>query len=880
MKDHRDNRPSKLARWVISRFSNYGEDFPIEGDMMEAYLSIREKRGKSRADFWIWKQIIKTIPAYISYNQINKLTMLKNYLKVTMRNIVKYKLHSGINITGLALGLAGCILILSFIGNELSYDSFHKNAKDIYRIYITEDLPDRDPFSYSVSPAPLANALEQSFPEVNKAVRIYTWTDIVKIDKKNFTERVHLVDRDFFQMFDFPIIVGGSNSIFKHQNSVVMTPSVSRKFFGEKNALGKSISIKLGNNFYDFVVSGIAEPAPENSSIQYQMLIPYENISKIISQRKLSHWFNVQSETYLHLNSQLDPETIKTKLSRVVQNHYPKRTINMVTLSLQPIEDIHLNPSIPAGIEPISNPMYSYILLAIAVLIILVACINFMILAIGQSSSRAKEVGIRKVMGARQNQLRNQFWGEAVVMSLIALVLSIGLAHLLLPLFNQLVNKNLIFSYSALSVTAFLVLAIVTGLIAGGYPALILSRFKPVEVLKGKFKIKGGSFFGKSLVTSQFALSILLIICTFIMVDQLRYLTDRHLGFDQEQVMVIRNFSPPKTSHKIIERFRNKLAPDTEIIGMTGTSNQFSGYWTKMGFKTTNNTYKEFYQITTDYDFINTMKIKLVIGRSFSRNFPSDAKEAIIVNEAFVDYFNWASPQREKIPGPKFPAHRIIGVVENFNFLSLQNKVAPLAIVLNPQILFKGINDIDTSHSPGILNFINIRVKTNNLSNTIKRLKNHWQKISDNQPFIFTFMDEDLQRQYQEEKHWCDIVSYASAFAIIISCLGLFGLANLIAVKRTREIGIRKVLGANKTNILLLITKDFYKLVTFANVFAWPIAYIIMNRWLNNFVFRANIRLHNFVFAAIFAILISTLVISYQSIKTTLTDPIKTIKYE
>jgi putative ABC transport system permease protein len=879
MKDHDQNQPSKLVRWVISRFSKYGEDFAIEGDLLEAYHSLRKKRGKSQADFWIWKQIIKTTPAYLQYNQRNKVTMLRNYLKVTIRNIIKYKLVSGINITGLALGLAGCILILSFIGNELSYDSFHKNAKNIYRIYVTEDLPARDPFTYSLSPAPLAGALEQSFPEVARTVRIYVRTDIVRVAHQNFTQLLHLVDKDFFKMFDFPIS-DGSKSIFQNQNSVVLTPMVSQKFFGKQNPMGKRISIKLGNEFHDFVVSAIAEKPPENSSIQYQLLIPYENIKNILSQRALGHWFDVHSETYVQLRSRMDPATIQYKLSRVVQNHYPQKRINMVTLALQPLENIHLNPDIPEGINPISNPLYSYILLAIAVLIILVACINFMILAIGQSSSRAKEVGIRKVMGAQQKQLRNQFWGEAVVMSLMALILGVLLANILLPLFNQLVNKNLTISYSALSIASFLVLAVITSLIAGGYPALILSRFKPVEVLKGKLKVGGGSFFGKSLVTFQFALSNLLVICTFIMVDQFNYLIHQHLGYEKDQIMVVRNFSSAKTNKITMDRFRNNLATDPEIVSVTGISNHFSGTWTRMGFKTTNNVYKEFYQLTTDYEFIDTMQIKLVMGRNFSKQFPSDAKEALIINQSFAEYFNWTDPLMKKIPGPKFPAHRIIGVVEDFNFLSLQNRVAPLAIVLDPQALLEGINDIDTSHSPAILNFINIRMKSNNLSATLTRIKNHWTKSSDNQPFIFTFMEEDLKRQYQEEEHWCDIVRYASAFAIIISCLGLFGLANLIAVKRTREIGIRKVLGADKTNILLLITKDFYKLVTLANLFAWPIAYIIMNKWLANFAFRVNINLYNFAFAAILALLISTLVISYQSVKCTLTDPIKTIKYE
>ncbi|NIR51660.1 FtsX-like permease family protein [candidate division KSB1 bacterium] len=807
--------------------------------------------------------------------------MLRNYLRIALRNLVNQKLYSFINIVGLAIGIACCVLLFLFVRNELNYDTFHENYENLYRIYITEDLPQRDPFSYVEAPAQLAGAFEESFPEVEHAVRLGVRTDVIKkFEDATFKERYHLADPDFFEVFSFPLLKGNPSRVLQNLNSVVFTERMANKIFGHGDVLGQSVSIKLGDEFHDFLITGIAENVPENSSIKFDIILPFENVRKYVSDRVLDAWFNVFLETYVQLSKDHNPADFESKLATVVQNHYPPRSHDMVTLHLQPITDIHLNPEVPAGFEPTSDPKYSYILMGIALLVLTIACINFMTLAIGRSSSRAREVGVRKVLGAFKAQLIKQFWGEAILMSMIALMIGILLVELFLPFFNEIANKQLstTYDFTTLFVLAFLML--VVALLAGSYPAFLLARFQPAVVIKGETAIGGVKFFGKSLVVLQFALSIFLIISTLIMTDQLHYLRTKNLGFNKEQVVVIRNYSSPQRSNQVVERFRNALANRNEIKGVSGASSGFATPWTTMGFNAEDGTFKQFYQQTVDYDYLKTLEIELVEGRDFSKQFGTDSSEAIIVNQAFVVYFGWDSASGRSLPGRAFPPHRIIGVVENFNFDALHHEVAPLALVLDPTTLLQGINDISTSLSPRALNYVHVRISPKNISETIDLLKKTWGRIAPQQPFSFSFLDEDVDQQYKQEERWGKMVGYASMFAISIACLGLFGLAALTVVRRTKEIGIRKVLGASVPNIMLMLSKDFGKLVILANLIAWPAAFFIMNQWLQNFAYRVSIAFDNFLLSAVLAVLFALFAVSYQSIKAALTDPVNSLRYE
>ncbi|MCH8127891.1 ABC transporter permease [candidate division KSB1 bacterium] len=806
--------------------------------------------------------------------------MLLNYIKIAFRNMVHQKLYSGINIVGLAIGIGCCLLIFLFVRNELSYDKFHQNAENIYRVYVTEDPPDRDAFTYVQTPALMAEAMEKSFPEVESAVRVLTRTDNLRFGDKNFSENYHLVDSDFFEIFSFPLIAGNPSTVLQNLNSVVLTESMASKIFGSTDILNQTLSIKLGNAFHDFTITGIAKDCPTNSSIQFSIAIPFDNARSFMRPRALTSWFNVFLETYVVLSAALAHPEMESKLEAVVKNNYSKEGADIVTLQLQSITDIHLNPDIPAGFVATSDPIYSTILSIVALLVLGIACINFMILSIGRSASRTKEVGVRKVLGALKSQLIKQFWGEAVLMSFIAMVLGTLLAIIFLPYFNEIANKQLAFAVDFFSLAIFAFLILLVAITAGSYPAFILSRFQPAEVVKGESKLGGTKLFGRSLVVVQFTISIFLIVSTLIMLDQIEYLQTKNLGFNDEQVLVIRNNSPAAQGKMLVERLRNQLANKDAVLSVSGASATFASPWTIMGFRDNQAEFKQFYQITVDHDYLQTLEIELADGRDFSKDFATDSTDAVIVNQAMVKFFNWQSPLGQSFPGKNFPPHQIIGVVKDFNFQSLQNEIAPLAIVLNPMTLLRGINDISTSFSPRSVNFINVRIQPDRIPQTIDLVKSAWQSSAANQPFQFSFLDEDVDQQYREEERWGKIVGYASSFAILIACLGLFGLATLTVARRTKEIGIRKVLGANVSNILFMLTNDFGKLVIIGTILAWPIAYFAMRNWLEDFAYRIGIGIENFILATAFAILIALVAIGYQSIKAALENPVKSIKYE
>jgi putative ABC transport system permease protein len=808
--------------------------------------------------------------------------MFKNYVKIAIRNLFKQKLHSFINIIGLSIGIASCILIYLFIRNEWSYDKFHSKADTLYRVYITENPPQRDSFSYVEAPFPLAGALKQSFPEVKQAVRLDVRTDIVRYEEKNFTQRYHLADPEFFQIFSFPLLQGDKGEVLRDIHSAVLTESMAEKIFGQTVPINKVISIKMGDEFQDFMVSGIAEDVPSNSSIRFEIIIPFDNVHRYRSDRALDHWFNVYFETYVQLDRPMDASEIEGKLRSVVKTHYPERYTDIVSLHLQPITDIHMNPNIPQGFEPSSNPIYTYILLGIAFLILGVACINFMTLAVGRSVGRRREVGVRKVLGASKSQLIVQFLGEAILLSFAALILGLVLVWFFLPLFNNITSKGLVFSFEGGTILFMMVLTLLVGTAAGSYPAFFLSRHQPLLIMRRDPAqgINGQSLFMRSLVTGQFVVSIGLIICTFLIGDQLRFLLNMDTGFNKDQVIVIQNHSAQEQNRQVVDRLRNSLKNQSEILGVSGASSTFARDWTAMGYTADDGTFKQFFQLTVDYDYLDTMGIELIEGRNFSKDYSTDPEEALIVNEAFADYFNWDSAIGKSLPGGRFPPHRVVGVVKNFNFQSLRDEIRPLVMVLDPATLDRGVNDVTTSYPPRMLNFINVRIKPGNVSISVELLKRTWEKISPGHPFVFSFLDQDVQQQYQDIERWGRVVSDASFLTVLIACLGLFGLSVLSVSRRRKEIGIRKVLGASTANITMMFYKDFSSLVVLANIVSWPIAFLAIRGWLQGFAYRVEMDIFKFFLAALIALFVALFTVSLQSIRAAQTELVETIRYE
>ncbi len=821
--------------------------------------------------------------------------MLKNYFKIAFRNLFKNKVYSSINIFGLAVGVACCILIALYVQNEWSYDEFHSKADRTYRAWVNETTPEGREILNTATPVILGPTLRDNIPEVEYLTYIFSFSNLVKTPDAQapFDDNMLVVNKDFFQIFDFEILQGDPQNLFINPSSIVISEATANRFFGNEDPLQKTLSIRLTDEYKDFTVTGVIENPPSNSSLDYRILMPDQNLETLISERGRSSWFNIFGSTYLTLQEGTNPAELNEKFDAMMKGVFGEDffTNEDYKVGLQPLTDIHLNTEFPAGQASVSDPVYSYILAAIAFLILLIACVNFMTLSISKSTSRAKEVGIRKTIGAIRQHLVYQFWGEALMMTLIAFLLGITFAELLLPFFNDLSGTELSISYGVGTLGLLLLTALAVSLVAGIYPALVLSGFRPIEVLKGRLNLSAdkGSF-QKVMVVFQFSLSIALIIGTITIHQQLDYVQNKNLGYQKDQVLVLESGisnTPQSSPADIFEQslrrkqiLTNELKASSEITSISTSSFTpvQTGGWFQMGFRDNQNQPKYFHGNFVDADFIPTLRIKVIEGRNFSEENPSDARQAMIVNEALVEYFGWENPIGQRLPGPDFDQHEVIGVVENFHYESLHTAVEPLAMVMNPDILFSGISDLGISNSFDPRYSFNL--STSNLSQTVNQLRETWTQVAPGVPFDYTFVDQSLDEQYREERRLSRIVTTGSVLAIIIACLGLFGLASLMVIRRTKEIGVRKVLGASSGNIVFRVNKEFTKLVAIAFVIATPIAWYAMSTWLQDFAYRIELGIGIFLLAGLLTLAVAWFTVSYQSIKATLINPTESLRSE
>lgn len=816
--------------------------------------------------------------------------MLKNYLKIAFRALWHSKVHSGINVLGLSLGITCCILIVLFVNDEWTFDKFHTKADRIYRVWARENWGENQLFFYTTTPFVMGPTLKDNFEEIEKQVRINAIGSQVKVGENSFSESVTIAGQDFFDVFDFELSAGDRGSLH-NASAVVISERMARKYFGNTNPLDKVISLQLGENFEDFSVKAVTEPVPTNSSIQFDILISDLNYPKLYSERALTQsWFNITPETYVLMREGVDPKSVEAKLPAVFRTALGEDEFkkSQYQAGFQPITAIHLDTSFPAGTSPVSNPKYSYILAAIALLILLVACINFVTLSIGRSLKRAKEVGIRKVVGAQRKQLIAQFVGEAVIVTSISMVIGLAAAVVELPLFNQLSGKQLVFPVDLFMAVVVLSLLAVIGLVAGSYPAFVLSAFRPIAILKGSIQ-SGSSRQGlrKALVGVQLVLSIFLISSTLIMRNQLRFLQNKDLGFNKEQLAVVQLNVPPggrmlarvNAGFEIAQQFKSELAKFPGIAAVCGSSHDFgNGAWVNIGFTDDKAVYRTFDINTVDADYIPTLKMELVQGRNFSDDNPADKKRSIIVNEAFVREYGIADPLGKRIPGKNFPDHEIIGVVKDFNYASLYTRVTPLVLVEDPTILSPGIENINMDNSP--IPKLIVRLSPGNMQNTIDQIKGVWDRITGGQEFSFSFVDQALAAQYRNDQNLGKIVAIATVLAIVIGSLGLYGLASLAMQNRTKEISIRKVMGATEKSLLVLLSKDYVVLIVVCLALSVPFTVYLMQGWLSTFEYRVNIGWQVFALAGGVSLLIALLTISYQTIKTAWTQPAQALKYE
>lgn len=801
--------------------------------------------------------------------------MFKNYLKIALRNLIRNKMYSFLNIAGLGIGIACCILILLYIQDELSFDRFHEKADRIYRVNTHLEIPERE--MHFASTAHVQGPLiKEEFPEVENYVVLnrYGSRKIIRYKDNTFYEDKFLyASHTLFDVFSFKLIKGNPKDALVTPNSVVITEDMAEKYFGSEDPMGKNLRVNVDSLF---AVTGVIENIPRTSHFRPDFIASFITLNLEPSGNVGADMVsNVDYFTFLLLREGADYKELEQKLVSYIDKHLGgilKMLKGKSWLEVQPLTEIYLHSEVDGELESTSDLSYVYLFFGIGIFIILLACLNFMNLSTARSANRAKEVGMRKVVGAQRGQLIKQFLGESMILTCIALLLAILLVFLTMPLFRNISAKDLTMGYltNPVLLAGLLVLFLVVSLIGGSYPAFFLSAFRPVEVLQGKFrKSAKKSILRIALVSFQFTVSIVLIIGTLIIQKQLNYVQNRNLGYDKDHVVAIRMRNAE--TQKKYEAIKNELMRHPDIVNVSASSNLPLGQTSYSAHHVAGKPEDEvtmFYMQVMDQEFIDTYKIKIVQGRNFSKEYPTDPEKAVIINEAAVRKLGWHdNPINKEIEAflsmTERKGYRVIGVVQDYHFQSLHAEIQPL-IIYNTRPFSR----------------LSVRIKPENVHETIGFLESKWAEFDSQYPFEYVFVDDEFDELYRAEKRMGPLFGYFTALAILIGCLGLFGLASFTAEQRTKEIGIRKTLGASVSGIILLMVREFTKWVLLAVVIAWPVGYLVMRSWLQNFFYRTGLGLNLFLLAALLALVISVLTVSYQAIKAAVANPIESLRYE
>lgn len=794
--------------------------------------------------------------------------MLKNYLKIALRNLKHNKVFSFINIAGLSIGLACCMLIVLYTKDEVSYDRFHKNVENIYRITSTETSPDGKVNKFGITGMMPGPTFQRQIPEIEHFVRLQGERFNVKKGTDILTQEAHKVDSSFFSVFTFDFVEGSPKTALKDPQSIVITDEVAHKYFGKKSALGKTISIDYDGGFQPFTVAGVIKKSPQNSSVKVQLLMPMHRDKKTDNQ-----WINFYMNTFVTLKQHANPQVVEAKFARIYEKEAKEQIIaakkewnynSKIQYGLQPMLAMHLSTDFKAqnGLVDDSNPMYSYVLVGLAVFLLLIACINFVNLTVARSVKRSKEIGIRKVVGGDRKQLIWQFMGESFVLSFFAFLLAIVLVELALPVFNSLANKALSISYlfDFKLIIAYFSLFLLTGFLAGIYPALVLSSMRPVDTLYGRFKFSSSNYLQKGLVVFQFSLAAFMMMATLVLYSQFDFLTNQDLGYDDKNIVMLETGRMDITQ---TETFKNELLKNPDIQQVAPRQGGFWSTLAKVNIKQ-----EIIFSIDViDHDYLPTFKIPVKQGRNFSKDFPSDSSQSVLVNEAFVKEAGWKNPIGQTVDFFfNQRKYQVVGVVKNYHFTSLYEDIKPQMFTSDPQRSQFGM--------------LNIKIKPTNIPATLKYIEKIFKQLRPTQPYSYEFKDEANLKQYEKEAKWKQIITFSAVLIIFISCIGLFGLATLSAEKRTKEIGIRKVLGASATTIITMLTKDFLRLVLISVTIAFPVAWWLANKFLESYPYRIEITGWMFGSVAMLLIMITLLTISYQALKSALANPVKSLRTE
>ena len=816
--------------------------------------------------------------------------MFKNYLKIAWRNIKRYKSYSFINITGLAIGMAVCILILFFVQDELSFDTHHEHKDRIYRLerqFYAADGSVRHGFcTLAPSFVPL---LESDFPEMEHVVRMLgSGNTMVSIGDNNFIEeRFYFAEQDIFEVFTIPLIHGDPQTALKESGGLVLSESMVRKYFGDEDPMGKQMRIDRENLFQ---VTGVMKDVPKSSHLHFDFLGSFITL-------KGRYWYHGSDDdyffgtrnftdnvtiVYMRLSESVDPNEIAARIPRFIDRHLGTRTDddgNIIhasqgtNINLRKVSDIHLYSHTNNELEPNSDIRYVTLFTLIAVFILIIACINFMNLSTARAAKRAREVGLRKVVGANRMLLTSQFLGESMLVAILAMALALVLVALLLPYFSAFSGHDLNFGLliNPLGLLILVVVFLIAGLAAGLYPAVYISAFKPATILRGELtRGTKGAILRKVMVVFQFAISAVLIVSVGVVFKQMHYLQNANLGFDRENIVLIPADSAIRENWQEVKQ---ALLSSPDILAATvskrapsGRLHDAPGFRTEVNGEVVNSPSMPHNRV--GHDFFKTYGMEIVAGRDFSIEYPTDVDEAFIINETAVRLLGWKSPEDALgAPMSTFAPNlrgRIIGVVADFNYESMHHEIIPM-------ITYVRIAAANT---------VSLRIASGKIQKFMPHVQEVWDRFNPGYPVSYTFLDDRLNELYRNEARMMQMFSYFSILAILIACLGLFGLASFTAEQRTKEIGVRKVLGASLLNIVVLLSREFIKWVLVANIIAWPVAYFAMNKWLQNFAYKVHIGWIVFVLTAVLTFVIALLTVSYQSVKAAMADPVHALRYE
>ncbi len=789
--------------------------------------------------------------------------MIKNHIKMALRNLFRNKLNSFINIIGLAIGIGASIIMFLYAANELSYNSNFKNADRIYMVYKERHLPTgvqitRDTWY------PMANALQEKYSDIDEATHLWSEDDWVQVPGKKFRVSVTYAKQNIFKVFSFPLLKGDSQSFSKDLYSAIISKETVEKLFGDKDPIGKTITVGYKT---DYVVRGVFGQIPKNSTYRPEIMIPsnsatwYKNVK--------DNWGSSWLDTYVMLKKNVNKESFENQLPGFVKNNMGNESVNHLNLRLTALPDLYD--------ETTNANTYAYILFAIALAILIIASINFMNISTAKSLERAKEIGIQKVLGASRKELIKRYLSESVFVSFIALSIGIALAEIFLPYFNKMYDMDLsLHSFGGLeTISGLILLGLFTGILSGIYPAFVITKYQPVETLIGKFKkVRNKLNLRSGLIVFQFTLAIIMLIGTTIMLNQIEYMKDSNLNIDKSNLVVISagasDFPDRKVAEQKIETFKSELRSYSGITGVTSSSMSIPAERGSYTFVYPDDRPKEQRLrerwIAVDEDFFKVYGIKLLDGRNFSRERSTDKDDAVIINEAALKDIGWQNINKGKIHvGGK--DRKIIGLVRNYNYQSLESGIEPMIHIYRPS-------------ESSFYNYVTVRIAPKNVTGAISFMKEKWKNVDQSRALPFHFVDESFDKLYQTQDHLAVVAETFTGIALIISCLGLFALSALLLAYRTKEIGIRKVLGASVFGITFMLAKDFTKWVVIANVIAIPVTYYLMNKWLQNFTFRIDMPYWIFVASAIVAIMIALITVSIQSVKAATVNPIKSLRYE